>query len=218
MERLHCDKQFSHEPINGHFCSRGCMETSKQEAMRDRRCNMSAKAAELVGRIPGCRGYSVELDARTRSWLVKFTFASDTTQLHVLSPAELESRVVQMHGLNETDWRTTEPEEYFTWRGRKLPINTTISVRTMIPIQSLTERATAGREKMIEATMQMWADGGGAMTRPFAERYVDGLAAEVGAMMATLNTVADGWQTRGDRRGMARKDLRRFIDNVLEEW
>lgn len=116
-----------------------------------------------------------------------------------------------------TDWRTTETEEYFTWRGQKLPMRNNIRVGRMTPIQPLSERATAGREKMIEATLQMWADGGGAMTRQFAERYVDGLAAEVGSLMAMLNAVADGWETRGDRRGMARKDLRRFIDKVLED-
>lgn len=63
--------------------------------------------------------------------------------------------------------------------------------------------AAHGREKFIDAQLLFWERIDGVrLPREHAAKRVDALAAEVVTLMKTLNAVADGWETKADRRAI----------------
>jgi hypothetical protein len=114
-------------------------------------------------------------------------------------------------------------QKSFTWRN--IPIRSHLSFRKKIPghgihaelaaainreasrcllserqLYGLEEAARRGRERLIDAQLELWKHiDGVTYPREHAARRVDLLAAEVVVMMKTLNAVADGWETKADR-------------------
>jgi hypothetical protein len=101
-----------------------------------------------------------------------------------------------------------EPPYRFEWRGEWYPSPPpALSLDTAPREVLIAEAARIGRDKMIDALMLQWERGGGAMPRVFAERRVDEMAAEVGAMMAQHLAVCAGWETAADMGAIKKRTL-----------